>query len=85
MACRQSKYPYISEKRTDRSLGICYFKVIEGQVSLSALFGTPRVRVNSLFFGYFDGLENTCLWSCETIYAINFSLFLNINSLDAFV
>ena len=36
---------------------ICYFKVIEGQVTLSTLFGTPRVCVNSSFFRYFNGLD----------------------------
>ena len=32
---------------------------IEGQVSLSTLFGTLRVCINRSFFGYFDGLERS--------------------------
>ena len=35
------------KKRTNRSLCICYLKVIEGQVSLSTLCGTLKVPVNS--------------------------------------
>ena len=38
---------------------VCYFKVIDGQVSLSTLLGTLRVYINSSFFGYFDGLERS--------------------------
>ena len=57
MACRQLEYPSISEKITNRSLCICYLKAVEGQVSLSTLFGIPRICVNGSFFGYFDGLE----------------------------
>ena len=45
------------KNKTNCSLCICYLKVIEGQVSLTTLFGTPRVCVNSSFFEYFDGLE----------------------------
>ena len=56
MACRQLKYPLSQKKRINRSLCMCYLKVIEGQASLSTVFGTPCV--NSSFFGYFDALEN---------------------------
>ena len=59
MAYRQLKYPCISEKeRTNRSICICYLKVVEGQVRSSTQFGTIRVCVNSSFIGHFDGLEN---------------------------
>ena len=34
-----------------------YLKAIEGQVSLSALFGTLIACINGSFFEYFDGLE----------------------------
>ena len=51
------------EKRKSHSLCICYLKVIEGQVSLSTLLCTPRVCVDSLFFGYFDGLEKSTKFS----------------------
>ena len=53
-----SSHIHVSQKKSDsRSLCICYLKVIEGQVSLSALLGTLRVCINSLFFECFDGLE----------------------------
>ena len=42
-ACRQLKYPCISEKSDAPSLFICYLKVLERQVSLLILLGTPRV------------------------------------------
>ena len=32
---------------------------MEGQVSLSTLFGTLRVCINGSFFGYFYGLERS--------------------------
>ena len=73
------------KKRTNRSLCICYLKVMEGQVSLSTLFGTTRVCVNSSFFGYLDDFEKSTFKSCKRIYTIEFSLFLKIKSLDMFV
>ena len=51
---------HVSQKKSNtRSLCVCYLKVIEGKVSLSALFGTLRFCVNKSFFGYFDGLERS--------------------------
>ena len=47
------------KKRTNRSLCICYLKVIEGQVSLATLFGTLRVCIYGSFFGHSDGLERS--------------------------
>ena len=53
-----NKLSHVSQKKTtNRSLGICYLKVIEGQVSSSPLLGTLRVRINSSFFGYLDGFR----------------------------
>ena len=69
------------KKRTNRSLCICYLKVIEGQVCLSTLCGTLRICVNSSFLGYFDGLEKSTFKSYEKIYTIDFSLSLEMKSL----
>ena len=71
---------YFRKKSNDRSLSICYLKVIEGQVSLSTLFGTLRVFINGSFFVCFVRFK-----SCERIYTIDFSLFLKIKSLDVLV
>ena len=85
MACRQLNYPCISgEENKSQYLYLCYLKVTEGQVSLSTLYGTLRVSVNSLFFEYFDGLENPRFKSCERIYTIDFSLSLEIKSLVSY-
>ena len=74
MACKQLTYPCISEKRTNRSLCICYLKVLEGQGSLSTLFGTPRVYVTVNFSDILMVLKNTRLKSCKRIYTIDFTL-----------
>ena len=50
---------YLRKKSNNHSLRICYLKIIEGQVSLSAVFGTLRVCINGLFFEYSDGLERS--------------------------
>ena len=54
---------HVSQKKSNTcSLVVLVYavlKVIEGQVSLSTLFGTLRVCINSSFFGYFDGLERS--------------------------
>ena len=51
---------HVSQKKSNnRSLRIGYLKVTEEQVSLSTLFGTLRVCINSSFFRYFDGLERS--------------------------
>ena len=43
----------MSQKSVTGSLGICYLKGVEGQVSLSTLvLDTARVYKNSSFFGY---------------------------------
>ena len=81
----------VSQKKGDtrdtRSLCICYLKVIEGQISLSTLFATMRVSINSSFFGYFDSLslKDLRFKSCERIYTTDFSLFQKIKSIDVFV
>ena len=56
---RKLKYLLSHKKSNNRSLCICCLKVIEGQISLSTLFGTLRVSINGSFFGYFDGLERS--------------------------
>ena len=61
---------------------ICYLKVIEGQVNLSTLLGILRVCINSSFFRYFDVLEGSTFKSGERIYTIDFSLCLEVQSLD---
>ena len=69
---------HVSQKKSNiRGLCICYLKAIKGQVSLLTLFRTLRVRINSSFFGYFDG---TRFKSCERIFTIYFSLFLKMKS-----
>ena len=51
---------HVSQKKSNTcSLCICYLKVIEGQVSLSTLFGTLRVCINDSLFRYFYGLERS--------------------------
>ena len=83
MACKQLKNIHVSQKKSNnRSLRICYLKVVEGQVSLSTLPSTLTVRINGSFFGYFDGLERSTFKSCERIYTTDFSLSLEIKSLD---
>ena len=76
---------YLKEKKTTHSLCIYYLKVLEGQVSLSTLCGTPRVCVNTSFSDILMVLKNTRSKSCERIYSKDFSLFLKIKSLDIFV
>ena len=61
---------------------MCYLKVIQAQLSLSTLLGTLRVCINSSFFGYFDLLERSTFKSCERIFTTDFSLSLEIKSLD---
>ena len=51
ICCRQVNIRYLRKRVIIiRGLSLCYLKVIEGQVSLSALLDTPRVYVN-LDFG----------------------------------
>ena len=59
MACRQLNYACTSEKENNRSIGICYLKAMEGQVSLPTVFRTLRVCISGSFFGYFDDLERS--------------------------
>ena len=61
-----------------------YLKVLEGQISLSTLSCTPRVCVNSSFFGYLIVLKNPRFKSCNRIYTTHFSRFLKIKTLDMF-
>ena len=69
----------ISEKNNTSSLFIGYLKVIEGRVSLSALFGTLRVVHFSNILMVF---KDPRFKSCERTYTIDFSLSLEIKSLD---
>ena len=74
------------KKRNIHSLCICYLKVIEGQASLSTLFGTTRFVSTVHFFRIFWwSWKIHVLRSCERFYTIYFSLFLKIKSLDMLV
>ena len=70
-ACRQLKYPCISEKSDNHSLCICY----SSTGSLSTLLGTPKVYTNSSFFGHFDGLHQSTFKSYGRIHSIDFPFF----------
>ena len=74
---------HLRKKSNTRSLCICYLKAMEGQVSLSTLLGTLRVCINSLFFSdILMVLKDPRLKSFERINTIDFSLSLEIKSLD---
>ena len=68
---------YLRERENNRSLCICYLKVIEGQESLSTLFGTLRVYINGSFLDILMVLKYPRFKSCERIYTIDFSLGLH--------
>ena len=78
---------YFQKKSNNCSLCICYLKVIEGQVSLSTLFGVhiEKLYQQFIFSDVFMVLKDPRFKSCERIYMIDFSLFLKIKSLDTVV
>ena len=68
MACRQLKYPCVSEKE------ICILYMLFDSYRGTSKFinSTLKVFINRSFLGYFDILKDLCFKSCER----NYTLFL---------